>query len=167
MVVTISEATRGDERTLQNLVQLYTHDFSELWAGTPRGDVQPDGRFADYPLTEYWIRPRWSAVLARCDAHLAGFALVNDEAHSGLPVDRNVAEFFILRKYRGRGVGRATAEAVFTRQPGQWEVAVARKNVAALAFWRTAIRRASEVRELDVHGPEWDGPILRFEWRAG
>jgi predicted acetyltransferase len=167
MNVTISDAARFDESVLQNMLQLYTHDFSELWAGTSKGDLQPDGRFADYPLGEYWLQPSWSAAIVRCDDHLAGFALVNDRGHSGKPVDRNMAEFFILRKYRGRGVGRAAAEQIFARHPGQWEVAVARKNIAALRFWRTTISRALQACELDVSSAEWNGPILRFEWVAG
>lgn len=164
MNVTISDATRADESVLQNMLQLYTHDFSEFWAGTSKGDLQPDGRFADYPLGEYWIRPRWSAAIVRYDDRLAGLALVNDRGHSGKPVDRNMAEFFIVRKYRGRGIGRAAAEQIFARHPGQWEVAVARKNVAALSFWRTVIAGATRACELDINSPEWNGPILRFEW---
>jgi predicted acetyltransferase len=164
MNVTIESATRADEAVLQNLLQLYTHDFSDHWAGTSKGDLLPDGRFADYPLAEYWTRPTWSAALVRCDDHLAGFALVNDHAHSGKPVDHNMAEFFIVRKYRGRGVGRAAAERIFEKHPGHWEVAVARKNVGALTFWRTTLKRASQVSELDVDNAEWNGPILRFTW---
>ena len=166
MNVTIEDATRADEPALQNMLQLYAHDFSEHWAGTSKGDLQPDGRFADYPLGDYWTRPSWSAAIVRCDDCLAGFALVNDRGHSGKPVDRNMAEFFILRKYRGRGVGRAAAERIFAMHPGQWEVAVARKNVAALSFWRTTTSRASQVCELDISSAEWNGPILRFEWVA-
>lgn len=164
MNVTLSDARRSDEPALQNMLQLYTHDFSEHWAGTSKGELQADGRFADYPLDAYWSEPRWSALIVRCDGCTAGFALVNDRGHSGMPVDRNMAEFFILRKHRGRGVGRSAAEAIFTRYPGQWEVAVARKNVAALDFWRATVGRASRLREVDVSGAEWDGPILRFEW---
>jgi predicted acetyltransferase len=166
MNVTISDASRSDEPALQNMLQLYTHDFSVLWAGTSKGELQPDGRFPDYPLSEYWTVPSWSAAIVRCDDCLAGFALVNDRGHSGKPVDRNMAELFILRKYRGRGVGRAAVERIFSRHPGQWEVAVARKNVAALSFWRATTSRASRMCELDVSSAEWNGPILRFEWVA-
>ena len=166
MNVTIAGATRADEPVLQNLLQLYTHDFSEHWAGSSKGDLAADGRFPDYSLAEYWTRPGWSAAFVRCEDHLAGFALVNDRGHSGQPVDRNVAEFFVLRKYRGRGLGRAAAERLFAGHPGQWEVAVARKNVAALAFWRRAVAGATGVTELDVRTADWDGPVLRFTWRA-
>jgi predicted acetyltransferase len=158
--VTIEDAPPAAEPVLQNLMQLYVHDFSEHWADTPRGDLAPDGRFEAYPLADYWTNPRWSAAFVRCDGALAGFALVNDRAHSGQPVDANMAEFFIVRKYRGRGVGGAAASQIFARYPGQWEIAVARKNTAALRFWR---RAAPSAIELDISSADWNGPVLRFQ----
>jgi predicted acetyltransferase len=95
---------------------------------------------------------------------------VNGEGHGSAAVDRNVAEFFILRKYRRGGHGTAAAHAAFDRHPGQWEAAVARRNVGALAFWRKAIAshpRASEIEELDVTSAHWNGPIIRFRIGAG
>jgi predicted acetyltransferase len=167
MNVIVTPALRAQEPIIQNLVQLYTHDFSEFWAGMPRGDLRPDGRFDSYPLDDYWIRPGWSAAFIFSNGVLAGFILINDQAHSGQPVDRNVAEFFILRKHRGHGVGRRAAEVIFSQQPGSWEVAVARKNVAAIEFWRKTIEapQASKVHELDVATDKWNGPVFRFEWR--
>ncbi len=148
-------------------MQLYTHDFSEFWAETPRGDVDAAGRFDAYPLDGYWSRPNWSAALICCNRMLAGFSLINDITHSGLAVDRNMAEFFILRKYRGRGVGRIAAEIIFSQHPGLWEVAVAAKNTRALEFWRNTIQHSScaaNIQETDVHSEQWNGPIIRFEW---
>src|ERR1700742_5051794 len=137
--VTVAAAERPQATLIQNLMQLYTHDFSEFWAGTSRGDLDAAGLFAPYPLEDYWSRTNWSVGLVWCDHRLAGFALVNDETHSGLPAQRNMGEFFIVRKYRGNGVGRVAAEIVFSRHPGTWEVAVARRNTRALKFWRRII----------------------------
>jgi predicted acetyltransferase len=165
--VEVSDAVPAHARLIQNLMQLYTHDFSEFWAGTSRGDVDPEGLFTAYPLEDYWSRPNWSAGLIWCAGKLAGFALVNDITHSGLHAQRNMGEFFILRKYRGNGVGRTAAETLFSRQPGSWEVAVARRNSRALQFWRKVVRssrQASGIEEIDVQSAHWDGPILRFGW---
>jgi predicted acetyltransferase len=167
--VTLTEVHAAQAPLIQNLAQLYTHDFSEFWAGTSRGDLDPDGKFAAYPLDEYWTRRNWSALLIWQHAALAGFVLINDQAHSGMATHRNVGEFFVLRKYRGQGVGRMAALTMFSRQPGQWEVAVARKNKPAHEFWRRIIAGATQagcVRELDVQTETWDGPIFRFEWRS-
>jgi predicted acetyltransferase len=169
LAVTVSLASRRQRVTIENLMQLYVHDFSALWAGEERddgrGDVGPDGRFAPYPLERYWRDRRCFPFLIHADARIAGFILVDSQSHSGLPVDRNVAEFFVLRTYRRRGVGAAAAHAVFAGFPGHWEAAVVRRNVAALAFWRRTIAgcaRATRIEEIDRDGPDWDGPILRF-----
>jgi predicted acetyltransferase len=166
-LVQVTEAFSADAPLIQNLLQLYTHDFSEFWAGTSRGDLDVEGRFSAYPLDGYWSRANWWAGLIRCQGKVAGFALINDETHSGLPADRNLAEFFIVRKYRGSGAGRVAAKILFSRHPGSWEVAVARKNTGALQFWRKVIRsaaNASAAEELDVQTAHWNGPILRFAW---
>jgi predicted acetyltransferase len=156
--------------TVQNLFQLYVHDFSEQWAGQPRGEVGADGRFdLGYPLDSYWREPERVPLLIQADGQLAGFALLNVAGHVGQPLDRNMAEFFVLRKHRRGGVGRAAAQAIFSRYPGVWEAAVARRNAGALAFWRRAIREhpaASGLQEVDLSGPDWDGPVLRFSIRG-
>lgn len=155
----------SDAATLQNLLQLYTHDFSEHWAGGARGELGVDGRFADYPLDDFWRTPGWSAHLFVLADAPVGFGLVNTEPHSGIAVDHSMAELFVVRKHRGRGLGRIAAQRLFESQAGSWEVAVARKNIIALPFWRRAIATCSIARdavETDVQGPSWNGPILRF-----
>ena len=158
-------ASSDDEPALQNLMQLYIHDFSELWAGEPRGELEADGRFGDYPLDRYWRDAGWRAWLIRTGGALAGFALVNDAAHSGLAADNSMAEFFVARKHRRRGLGALAAQRLFGELTGVWEVAVARRNTGALAFWRRTIgdfAGASEISEHDFTSPDWNGPVIRF-----
>jgi predicted acetyltransferase len=165
--VSVVGAERAQAPIIQNLIQLYTHDFSGFWGGTSRGDLNAQGLFESYPLDDYWSLPNWSAMLIWCDRALAGFCLINDRTHSGLQAQRNMAEFFILRKHRGRGVGRFAAEIIFSQHPGLWEVAVARKNAPAREFWRKTIKRSaksSRFQELDLRDERWNGPIFRFEW---
>jgi predicted acetyltransferase len=163
--VKVELALPEEKAVLASLMQLYIHDFSEFWAGTPRGELQNDGRFWSYPLDDYWGEPKRVPLLIRRDGHLAGFVLINDVTHSGHDADRNMAEFFIVRKHRRSGVGRTAAQEIFSRYSGLWEVAVARRNVQAVAFWRGAIRShpaARDVAELDLDSEAWNGPIIRF-----
>jgi predicted acetyltransferase len=168
MNVQLIQATPDDREALANLLQLYIHDFSEHWAGRSEGELGEDGRFPKYPLDAYWTEPSHVPLLIRVNGHLGGLALVNNVSHLGRPVDRNVAEFFVVRKHRRCGVGLLAAHQTFSRYPGQWEIAVARRNAVALAFWRKAARQhplATEIDETDVTTPAWNGPVIRFRVR--
>jgi len=165
--VTLVSPGREHEAVFQNLIQLYTHDFSAFWTGTPRGDVQADGRFADYPLSDFWQHAGASANLIMIGTTIAGFCLVNRSSHIGQAVEANVAEFFILRKFRGQGIGRSAARAMFNSRPGSWEVAIASRNQAANAFWKNLIEsspEATDVQRVEMQTERWTGPVFRFEW---
>jgi predicted acetyltransferase len=152
---------------LENLFQLYTHDFSVHWAGTSKGELDADGRFAPYPLEHYWRDADRIPLLFRREGNLVGCALLNSASPLGGSIEHNMAEFFVVRKHRGAGVGAAAARAILDRYPGEWTIAVARKNVDALAFWRKVLasvpaRLLDGLAELEAEGPTWTGPVFRF-----
>ncbi len=103
-------------------------------------------------------------MLFRVDGRLAGFALLNGWPASGIAVDRAIAEFFVLRKYRRTGLGTRAALHLIGSRLGTWEIAVARCNRPASRFWESVVRGAAgyacEEREGD--GARWSGPIWRL-----
>ncbi len=162
--VSLEIAEPEQKPVLENLFQLYTHDFSDFWGGLEDGELQEDGRFPQYIyLDSYWTDADRTPILIRVEGFLAGFALINRFSHSGLPLDHAVAEFFIARKHRRFGVGLAAAVKIMGHRPGQWEMAVARKNTGALPFWRkvAADVAGTDVEEIDRDGDLWNGPIIR------
>ncbi len=161
MRVSLDVATRVDEVTLDNLVQLYAHDFSEF---VPL-DIGDDGRFEGLPLAPYWIDTWRYAFLLRVNGALAGFALVH--ARSKLTAEDGVfdmAEFFVLRRFRRSGVGRAAAFALFDRFRGRWEVRQRASNEGATAFWRRAIGAYTHdhFEDRTWNDEVWIGPVQRF-----
>ena len=163
--VTLEQPGPQARPIFENLFQLYTHDFSEQWAGREDGELEADGRFPQYvPLDSYWSDADRTPLLIRVEGYLAGFALINTVSHSGLPVDHAVAEFFVARKHRRFGVGLAAAVKIVGHRPGQWEMAVARRNTAALPFWRKVAAEVAgvAVEEVDRDNTLWRGPIVRF-----
>lgn len=168
--VRVEPVSLDQREALDRLIQLYIHDFSEFWAGTPRGELREDGSFWMYSLEAYWREPGSLPLFIRRDGHIAGFALVNGVTHSGRAADRNMAEFFVVRKHRRCGIGHAAAQQIFSRHPGLWEVAVFRPNLRALAFWRRVIGSqpaAHDVEEHDLTTEAWNGPIIRFRIASG
>jgi predicted acetyltransferase len=163
--VELERVGRERRQTLTNLFQLYCHDFSEQWFDRPEGELDEDGRLQEYSLLDnYWTQPKHEAMLIRADGRLAGFALVNDFSHSGLPLDFQVAEFFVARKHRRCRIGEAAALAIIRARPGLWELAVARRNIGAQHFWRriAASVAGNKVEERDQDDERWNGLILRF-----
>jgi len=163
--VEVTPAAPHERAALENMFQLYVHDFSEQWADRPDGELDETGRFAPYDFDPYWREAGRIPLVLRVAGRLAGFALLDTDSHAGREVDRNMAEFFIARKYRRGGVGTAAVHAIFDRYPGRWEAAVARRNVGALAFWRRAVAAHPQVawlEEADVQSAAWNGPVLVF-----
>jgi predicted acetyltransferase len=89
-----------------------------------------------YPYFDlYWCEPdsRWPFWLKVDDAK-AGFALVRrDEA------SMQMAEFFVARQYRGRGVGLSAARRLIARFPGPWRITQRESNGPAIAFWHRVL----------------------------
>jgi len=128
-----------DERPiLANLYQLYIHDFTDF-VDQPLGD---DGRFDYDPLPAYWTEPNRFAFLVKAEGRLAGFALVKKGSHFAGDVDVwDMADFFIIRGARRRGIGYAVAETIWRQFSGKWEVRVMTTNLTALTFWTNAVSR--------------------------
>lgn len=156
--------TPAGRATVENLFQFYVHDFADFWAER-QVELQADGRFPPYPpLAAYWSEAGAEPFLIRADGEIAGFALIDRHSHCGLPTDFNMGEFFVARHYRREGVGHLAALAAIRARPGLWEIAVARRNVGALAFWRRVAVAAAigPVDERDQDDARWNGAILRL-----
>jgi predicted acetyltransferase len=160
-MISLDPAHEDERGVLRNLLQLYVYDWSELLSL----DVGVDGRFADPPLDVYWTEVGRHPFLLRVDGRLAGLALVSERSRlTGAAGVFDMAEFFVLRRYRKRGVGAAAAGAAFERFKGPWEVRQRRDNVDATAFWRKVIARHTNgtYDDVDWNDAAWDGPVQRF-----
>ncbi len=163
--IEIRAAARGERPIVERLLQLYIYDFSEFAGGSSlHNRVDAEGRFSYPSLDLYWSEEGREPFLLRVDSDLAGFVFLKRWSASGKPVDRSIAEFFVMRKYRREGVGTRMAHRILRERPGRWEIPVARYNAPALAFWERVVRGLgpAELEELNSDGGRWSGPIFRF-----
>ena len=162
MDVQITPASAAERDALTALVQLYAYDLSDLFSA----DVGDDGRYKTPPLDPYWSGdPRRHPFLIRVDGKLAGFALVHQQSRlTGDESVTDMAEFFVLRRFRRHGVGERAAAWLFDKFRGPWEVRQRSVNLPATAFWRRAIGRYSDGKftEEQVDDERWRGPVQRF-----
>ncbi len=163
MTISIAAASLQDRPALEQLMQFYLYDFSEI----TQEDVEENGRYPYYGyLPLYWSEPNRHPFLIRQGGKLAGFALVNQ--HSLIDAEfhgHSIAEFFVMHKYRRLGVGAYAATRLFYRFPGEWQVAELAGNTGAQAFWRKVIGRHthSHYTETNLNDERWNGPIQLFD----
>jgi predicted acetyltransferase len=147
MSVSIRDArhSAADRQFIQKAFADYLTDLTDLNMNTGMFPAfsTSDGEFGDRK-TELFAR--WFAddsshplVILR-DNVPVGFALVSrpvmKRANSA---DHRLAEFFVAKQARRRGVGREAAELIFNRFGGSWEVTEILRNQTAVAFWRNVV----------------------------
>jgi predicted acetyltransferase len=160
--VQVVPALAGQQAILRHLIDLYAYDFS-AFLGLDVGD---DGRFAFRDLAPFWIDDWRHPFFVRVGDKLAGFALVEDRSRlDGTVGVHDMAEFFILRKYRRQGVGARAARLIFQRFPGRWEVRQRAQNTDATAFWRRAIggHTGGNFDDALWNDAAWQGPVQSFK----
>lgn len=163
--VTLHPVTRDQQAPLVNLLELYIHDMSEL---VPI-QISPEGRFGYAWLPTYWAEPdRRFAYLIHGEEGLAGFVLVttgpqNAPEEAEGPHFLEVAEFFIIRRWRRSGVGRAAVHKLWDAHPGRWVVHVSEANLGALAFWSKAVAAYAGAQFQEKVTPGRHAPWRVFE----
>lgn len=131
-------AGRNRRAAVENLLQLYQHYFSRMLGR----EVDRRGRFNFVRLPGAWKAPRRNVPFLILEGgRIAGFAFVRRGRLGNGAEGSDLQEFFVLERYRRRGVGSRAARAVFRRFPGWWQVKVLVKNRPARSFWRRVIRR--------------------------
>ncbi|MEZ4645271.1 MAG: GNAT family N-acetyltransferase [Chloroflexota bacterium] len=170
MNIQILDATEADFPVVQNLVRFYVYDMSETM-GWPCPDDGLYGGCDDLP--EYWWTgstpeeleainrklaifipynlhfDRWPAgccghpFMIRVDGELAGFALIK-QLNVNHTVVYDVGEFFVVRKFRRKGIGKSVAYHLFDHFHGIWQVRQMVEHHTAQAFWRRIIADYSE-----------------------
>ncbi len=141
------------------MLEFYQHDLSDIWDQ----DLDLHGEFG-YSLDRFGRDEGCHAFLVLVDGKYAGFALVDGSVKVG---DHGywMDQFFVMKKYRRFGVGKALAMQVFAALPGSWEVGQMESNPAAQAFWRSVIGQKTHgnYRERTLAEGWWQGRVQIFE----
>jgi predicted acetyltransferase len=129
-------------------------------------ELGADGRFDYKQLPLYWSDAARHPFLIWIDGKPAGFVLVKSGPQGSNDASVwDMAEFFVLRRWRRHGVGTRVAHEVWRRFPGRWQVRVMEANVAARQFWDRAVSsflgHARSTVRLEHEGELWQ--VFSFE----
>jgi predicted acetyltransferase len=166
--VRVRVADGTERRLIENLIEFYIYEFMQLEPPFPTRFDDRDCYPAFSDLDRYWRIEGFRPLLIRAEERLAGFALINTHSRRGEKVEFNMAEFFIAREHRGRGVATEAVRLVMAQYAGRWEIAAAEHNMAAKMFWSRTLAETPNVSHLVQHegdGDRWRGPIWSFRSR--
>jgi len=138
MELKIVKVTESGSEILRNLMSLYLHDMSEF---ADFLKLNPDGSYKYQNLHFYWEKDELSAFFIKIDSEIAGFILSNKPPFIPDDCEISIQEFFILKKFRGKGFGMKAATEFFERFPGKYFIAQLESNKPAIEFWRSVYNR--------------------------
>ncbi|QHW34020.1 GNAT family N-acetyltransferase [Paenibacillus rhizovicinus] len=156
MAVALEKVTEGGLNTLKNLFELAAYDLSE-WSGANIGE---GGQYLqDLDCKSWYENPDYRLFFIRVEGLLAGCIVIrylNDENMYYLN------HFFVLRKFRGKRIGKEAATMAFNLYEGKWRVSEFDWNVPAQLFWRKVIQGYTNDSFIESRRKDNKGPAQEF-----
>lgn len=162
MALVLRKARQEDFPALQQLLELYQYELSDIW---PQ-EADAEGRYG-YDLERHRQDDRFHAHVALDGSQYVGVALVAPAAVTRRE-GKWMEQFFVLKRNRHAGTGRALAIHTLQSYPGPWEVGQMPANTAAQSFWRRVISAQTHGDFVEVQVTEgwWQGVVQRFHVHA-
>lgn len=135
MKITLERIKLEQKDVLQQMLELYRYDFSEY----DGSDLDEEGRYGYAYLDHYWREGNRYPFFIKMGGQYAGFVLI-----SKVRDINRISEFFVLKKYRKKGIGKEAAFTVFDQFQGEWDIAQIPQNKAAQVFWTTIINEYTD-----------------------
>lgn len=168
-MLSVVKVTMDDYPIIQNMARFYVYDLSRYCGFISNEWSCPsDGLFTDVDLKNYFQEAAREAYIIKINDELAGFALLH-HVKSMADIYWVIAEFFILAKFQGHGIGIQVAELLWKLHPGKWEVPIIPENTKALAFWRKTIANFTngnykeEIKNIDYDKHQPNRYIFSFD----
>lgn len=130
------KASEKDKILLHNMMQLYYHELSKYEDESAIFELNDKGIYPIRYFDLYWSENTRFPYLLEANGKNIGLVLVREREDSYI----EIAEFFILNKFKGQGAGRFMANAIFELHKGNWEIRTLIKNIPAQNFWRKIMK---------------------------
>jgi predicted acetyltransferase len=148
-----ARASSRDRQWIESVYREYLDDLGLLNTGIFPALGEVGHREPDH--LQRWLVDHTASLLTILDdSQPAGFAMVARESHASRQADFRMAEFFIARSARRRGVGRSAVRLILDRFAGRWEIIEYSRNPVAVNFWRNVVAAYTrgDFRERSANG---------------
>jgi len=164
-----SRNARDDRRWIESVYRDYLNDLAPETTGIFPALGEIGHRVPDQ-LVRWYADPGAQVMTILYGDQRAGFAMVNQKlrqaAGAGVAAansaeatplampEYSMAEFFIARQWRRRGIGAQAVRLLLDRFTGQWLITEHLLNAAAVTFWRRVVAAytGSRYQERIVNG---------------
>lgn len=137
MKIDISLVPCDKKHILRNMLEIFLYDMSEFDDADDGLELNEAGLYGYNYLDYYWTEDGRYPYIITVDGRLSGFSLVRTIDKT--PLTFEIAEFFIMRKYRKHGLGKILINKMFTLHIGRWIINTPIRNIVAQNFWRNVI----------------------------
>ena len=142
MTISVRDTRRSksDRQWIETVYRDYLADLAPL--GTGVFPALPEFGHREPDQLASWFADSSAQLLTVVkDEQPVGFAMVR--TGQILPgrgsYDFSMAEFFIARVWRKRGIGQEAVRLIFDRFSGRWHIMEYLRNPQAIAFWRRVV----------------------------
>ena len=114
-------------------------------------------------LNSYWEKENRFPYFVYVDKNIVGFVLVND--YNLINKDgKSIAEFYIKKEFRNKGIGKMAIFTIFDSFSGNWEIRELKENINGQNFWRKVISEYTKenFQEIFLNNENWQGPVQIF-----
>jgi predicted acetyltransferase len=149
-----------DSKIITSLFQYYIYDMSEYAKFSPDENGSYAVSDTVSKLSDYWKLPEHYPYLITVDGEIAGFSLLRR-----FPFNKNyfdIGQFFILRKYKNKGVGKKAFQLSVRKHPGKWITRVLLNNTGAYNFWLNVISEISSENQKILKEKYYDNIMYFF-----
>ncbi|MDE7302973.1 MAG: GNAT family N-acetyltransferase [Oscillospiraceae bacterium] len=160
MNISIEPILLEQKSVFVQMMELYKYDFSEF----SDDDINEYGYFGYSHIDDYWNEEGRYPFFIRVDEKLAGLVLVRSCCeYNNLINPHNIAEFFVMKKYRHKGVGKEVSMKIFDIFPGGWEISQWSNNLPAQKFWKKVVAEYTNGKYDTFTVPEKDAVGFTFD----
>ena len=136
MNISIVPVSKDEKEILRNLLEKYDYEFSQYH----KRDVNDLGLYGYDYLDSYWTEKNRFPYFIKIDNKLAGFIMVDDYPIINLETNYTMANFFVLYKYRKRGIGTYAVKSIFDTYKGKWGLMYHPQNIPSKYFWHKVVK---------------------------
>jgi len=120
---------------LKNLMTLFLHDLSEF--NEEQEFNQENGLFEFDVFEWFFEKEGLSPYFITHEENIIGVILLQSTPFTNPgQYDFLINSFFIIKKYRRKGLGKQAVLDLFQQRPGRYAIGQLSNNIPAIQFWR-------------------------------